>query len=81
MFQRGRLDHFAFWPPSQEASREIRRRLESEARPTETSVTLRQRGSWAFTILRVYVDVIRHKPGVPDTETLRRADWKTVDPS
>src|SRR5215211_1954637 len=36
MFERGRLDHFALLAPSEEAFREIRRRLESEgaaARP------------------------------------------------
>jgi hypothetical protein len=31
MFQRGRLDHFAFWAPSKEAFCELRRRIESEA--------------------------------------------------
>ena len=30
MFQRGRLDHFAFLAPSQDAFREIRRRVEAE---------------------------------------------------
>lgn len=30
MFQRGRLDHFALSAPSEEAFREIRRRIESE---------------------------------------------------
>jgi hypothetical protein len=25
-----------------------------------------------------YLEVIWHKPGVPDTETLRRVDWTTV---
>ena len=28
-----------------------------------------------------YVEVIWRKPGVPDAETLPRADWTTVDPS
>lgn len=26
-----------------------------------------------------YVEVIWRKPGVPDAETLRRADWTTVE--
>ncbi len=30
MFERGRIDHFALLAPSEEAFREIRRRLESE---------------------------------------------------
>ncbi len=26
-----------------------------------------------------YVEVVWHKPGVPDSETLRRASWTTVE--
>jgi catechol 2,3-dioxygenase-like lactoylglutathione lyase family enzyme len=80
MFQRGRLDHFAFWAPSEEAFREIRRRLESEAavdgdvRDMRTMWIMGFRDPDGF-----YVEVIWRKPGVPDARTLPRAGWKTVE--
>jgi catechol 2,3-dioxygenase-like lactoylglutathione lyase family enzyme len=79
MFQRGRLDHFAFWAPSEEAFREIRRRLESEAaadgdvRDMKTMWIMGFHDPDGF-----YIEVIWHKPDVPDAETLPRTEWKTV---
>jgi catechol 2,3-dioxygenase-like lactoylglutathione lyase family enzyme len=76
MFQRGRLDHFALSAPSTEAFAEIRRRLELEAALD---------GSWTMWILGFhdpdgfYVEVIWRKPDLPDSETLERARWTTVD--
>jgi catechol 2,3-dioxygenase-like lactoylglutathione lyase family enzyme len=80
MFQRGRLDHFAFWARSEEAFGEIRRRLESEAavdgdvRDMKTMWIMGFHDPDGF-----YVEVIWHKPGVPDAETLPRAEWKTIE--
>src|SRR5918993_4515769 len=39
MFERGRLDHFALFAPSEEAFREIRRRSNPKAQPPEPSAT------------------------------------------
>jgi hypothetical protein len=80
MFQRGRLDHFALLAPSEEAFREIRRRVESEGaadgdvRDMETMWIMGLHDPDGF-----YVEVIWRKPGVPDAQTLKRDEWKTVD--
>jgi catechol 2,3-dioxygenase-like lactoylglutathione lyase family enzyme len=80
MFQRGRLDHFAFLAPSREAFCELRRRIESEAaadgdvRDMNTMWIMGFHDPDGF-----YVEVIWRKPGLPDAETLPRADWTTVD--
>ena len=72
MFERGRLDHFALLAPSEEAFREIRRRLESEAaaaRPVRDTKT-----AWIMDFHDpdgLYVEVIWRKPGVGEAETLR----------
>jgi catechol 2,3-dioxygenase-like lactoylglutathione lyase family enzyme len=80
MFQRGRLDHFALLAPSEEAFREIRRRVESEGaadgdvRDMETMWIMGLHDPDGF-----YVEVIWRKPGVPDAQTLKRDEWKTVE--
>jgi catechol-2,3-dioxygenase len=80
MFQRGRLDHFAFLAPSREAFLELRRRLESEdaadggVRDMKTMWIMGFHDPDGF-----YVEVIWRRPGVPDAETLPRADWTTVN--
>ena len=79
MFQRGRLDHFAFWAPSKESFCELRRRIESEAaadgdvRDMNTMLIMGFHDPDGF-----YVEVIWRKPGLPDAETLPRAAWTTV---
>ena len=79
MFERGRLDHFALFAPSEEAFREIRRRLESEraaARPVRDTRT-----AWIMDFHDpdgLYIEVIWRKPGTRDVETLRHEDWTTV---
>lgn len=76
MFERGRLDHFALLAPSQEAFREIRRRLESEAaadgdvRDMNTMWIMGFHDPDGF-----YAEVIWHRPNVADTETRPRATW------
>lgn len=80
MFERGRLDHFAFSAPSEEAFREIRRRIESEAAADGGVRDMKTMWIMAFHDPDgFYVEVIWRKPGVPDAETLPRADWTTVE--
>ena len=82
MFERGRIDHFALLAPSEEAFREVRRRLESEgaaARPVRDTKT-----AWIMDFHGpdgLYAEVIWHKPGARNAETLRHADWTTVQVS
>lgn len=80
MFQRGRLDHFALWAPSEEAFVEIRRRVESEG--AADGDVRDMRGMWIMAFHDpdgFYVEVIWRKPGVADSEMLPRAEWTTVD--
>jgi catechol 2,3-dioxygenase-like lactoylglutathione lyase family enzyme len=80
MFQRGRLDHFALLAPSEEAFREIRRRVKAEGaadggvRDMKTAWIMGFHDPDGF-----YVEVIWRKPGLPDADTLRRADWNPVE--
>ena len=80
MFERGRIDHFALLAASEEAFREIRRRLESEgaaARPVRDVKT-----AWIMDFHDpdgLYAEVIWHKPGARASETLRHEDWITVE--
>jgi catechol 2,3-dioxygenase-like lactoylglutathione lyase family enzyme len=80
MFQRGRLDHFALSAPSEAAFGEIRRRLQAEGaldgevRDMRTMWILGFHDPDGF-----YVEVIWRKPKFPDSETLERAHWTTVD--
>lgn len=80
MFQRGRLDHFAFLAPSNAAFREIRRRVEAAG---VADGDVRDMGSaWIMGFHdpdRFYVEVIWRKPDVPDSETLPRTEWTTLD--
>jgi catechol 2,3-dioxygenase-like lactoylglutathione lyase family enzyme len=80
MFERGRLDHFALLAHSEEAFREIRRRLETEGaavRPARDTGT-----AWIMDLHDpdgLYVEVIWHKPGARHAETLRHEAWTTLD--
>jgi catechol 2,3-dioxygenase-like lactoylglutathione lyase family enzyme len=80
MFQRGRLDHFAFLAASEEAFRELRRRIESEGvadgdvRDMKTAWIMGLNDPDGF-----YVEVIWRKPGLRDADTLQRTHWTTVD--
>jgi catechol 2,3-dioxygenase-like lactoylglutathione lyase family enzyme len=80
MFGRGRLDHFALNASSEEAFREVRRRLVAEG-ASDGSVT--DMGS-LFLLSFSDPDDGRHelvwvKPGIPVTQGLRRAEWKKAD--
>jgi catechol 2,3-dioxygenase-like lactoylglutathione lyase family enzyme len=80
MFQRGRLDHFALLAPSEEAFREIRRRLEAED-ATDGDVRDMKR-LW----IMGYVDpdgarheVILERPDLGDSQILPRTEWSTIE--
>ena len=79
MFERGRLDHFALLAPSDEAFREIRRRLESER--AAARAVRDTRTAWIMDFHDpdgLYGEVIWRKPGALTTETARHEDWTTV---
>jgi catechol 2,3-dioxygenase-like lactoylglutathione lyase family enzyme len=79
MFDRGRIDHFALLAPSEEAFRELRRRIESEG--VADGEVRDMQTAWIMGFHDpdgVYVEVIWRKPGLPDAETLPRAAWSTV---
>jgi catechol 2,3-dioxygenase-like lactoylglutathione lyase family enzyme len=80
MFQRGRLDHFALNAASEEAFRELRRRLVAEG-ATDGVVT-----DMGSILIFTFSDpdqgsheVVWMKPGIPMDATLERADWTTVE--
>ncbi len=80
MFARGRCDHFAFWAPSREAFLELRRRLESEGAADGDARDMKTAWIMGFHDPDgLYVEVIWHRPAVPDAETLPREDWTTVE--
>jgi catechol 2,3-dioxygenase-like lactoylglutathione lyase family enzyme len=81
MFQRGRLDHFAFNAASEEAFRELRRRVVAEDADEGGAVT-----DMGSLLLFSFNDpdggrheVVWKKPGVPVAAGLRVADWKTIE--
>ncbi len=79
MFERGRIDHFALSASSEEAFREIRRRLELEG--AEDRDVRDTKTAWLMGFHDpdgLYVEVVWHKPDVEDAETLRHEDWTTV---
>jgi hypothetical protein len=80
MFSRGRLDHFALLAPSEEAFRELRRRIEAEG--AADGDVRDMRSLW----IMGYVDpdgaaheVILRRPGAADGDMLERAHWTTVE--
>jgi catechol 2,3-dioxygenase-like lactoylglutathione lyase family enzyme len=79
MFDRGRIDHFALLAPSEEAFRELRRRLEFEG--VADGEVRDMQTAWIMGFHDpdgVYVEVIWRRPGLPDAETLPRTAWSTV---
>jgi catechol 2,3-dioxygenase-like lactoylglutathione lyase family enzyme len=80
MFERGRLDHFAYLAASRTAFRELRGRIESEG--AADGAVRDMKTAWIMGFFDpdgVYVEVIWRKPGLPDADTLQRTDWTTVD--
>ena len=79
MFSRGRLDHFALLAPSEQAFRELRRRIEAEG--AADGEVRDMRSMWImgyFDPDGAAHEVMLQRPGVAESELLERADWGTV---
>jgi catechol 2,3-dioxygenase-like lactoylglutathione lyase family enzyme len=79
MFSRGRLDHFALLAPSEEAFRELRRRIEAEGAADGDVRDMRR--LWImgyFDPDGAAHEVILERPGHADSDMLERAEWTTV---
>lgn len=80
MFQRGRLDHFALRAASEEAFRELHRRVVAEGASDGVVTDMGSLLLFSFTDPDGGVqEVVWVKPGVPVEAGLRRADWTTVE--
>jgi hypothetical protein len=80
MFTRGRLDHFALLAPSEEAFRELRRRIEAEGAADGNVRDMKS--LWImgyFDPDGAAHEVILERPGFEDSDMLERADWTTVE--
>jgi catechol 2,3-dioxygenase-like lactoylglutathione lyase family enzyme len=79
-FQRGRLDHFALNAASEEAFRELRRRIIAEG--ASDSVVTDMGSMLLFSFLdpdEGRHEVVWVKPGVPVEAGMRRAEWRTAE--
>lgn len=80
MFARGRLDHFALSAPSEEAFREVRRRLDAEG---ASDGRVSDMGNYwilgYFDPDGFYAEVMWRKPGTVDADALKREDWTAVE--
>jgi catechol 2,3-dioxygenase-like lactoylglutathione lyase family enzyme len=79
-FQRGRLDHFALNAASEEAFRELRRRIIAEG--ASDSVVTDMGSMLLFSFLdpdEGRHEVVWVKPGIPVEAGLRRAEWRTAE--
>jgi catechol 2,3-dioxygenase-like lactoylglutathione lyase family enzyme len=79
MFSRGRLDHFALLAPSEDAFRELRRRIEAE---DAADGDVRDMGGYwimgYFDPDGAAHEVMLRRPGFAETDMLERARWTTV---
>jgi catechol 2,3-dioxygenase-like lactoylglutathione lyase family enzyme len=79
MFSRGRLDHFALLAPSEEAFRELRRRIEAEGAADGDVRDMR-----TYWIMGYFDpdgaahEVMLRRPGFAESDMLERAEWTTV---
>lgn len=85
MFGRGRLDHFALNAASEEAFREIRRRLIAEgANATAGGLVTDMGGMWSFSFYDPdggWHEVMWVKPGAPfDGGHTPPREWEMIDP-
>jgi catechol 2,3-dioxygenase-like lactoylglutathione lyase family enzyme len=78
MFRRGRLDHFAPNAASEEAFREILRRVVAEGADDGVVTDMGSLLNFGFTDGGEH-EVVWVKPGVPVEAGLRRAEWTTVE--
>ena len=79
MFRRGRLDHFALLAPTEEAFRELRRRIEAEG--AADGDVRDMNNLWImgyFDPDGAAHEVMLPRPGFADSDMLERADWTTV---
>ncbi len=82
MFQRGRMDHFALNAASEEAFRELRRRVIAEGAGDGVVTDMGSLLNFGFTDPDGgQHEVVWVKPGVPVERGIRRAEWTTVDPA
>lgn len=80
IFQRGRLDHFALNAASEEAFRELRRRVIAEGAGDGTVTDMGSILTFSFTDPdEGWSEVVWAKPGVPTGAGSERANWKTVE--
>jgi len=80
MFGRGRLDHFALNAASEEAFREILRRVVAEGAGDGAVTDMGSLLNFGFTDPDGGEhEVVWVKPGVPVEAGLRRAEWTTVE--
>lgn len=80
MFQRGRLDHFALNAASEDAFRELRRRVVSEGAGNGVVTDMGSLLSFGFTDPDGGEhEVVWVKPGVPVGAGLRRVNWTRVE--
>jgi catechol 2,3-dioxygenase-like lactoylglutathione lyase family enzyme len=80
MFSRGRLDHFALYAPSEEAFRELRRRIEAEGAADGDVRDMKTHWIMGyFDPDGAAHEVMLERAGVAEGEMLERADWTTVE--
>ena len=80
MFGRGRLDHFALNAASEEAFRELRRRIVAEGAGDGAVTDMGSLLNLGFTDPDGGKhEVVWVKPGVPVKAGLRRAEWSTAE--
>jgi catechol 2,3-dioxygenase-like lactoylglutathione lyase family enzyme len=82
-FERGRLDHFGLNCASEEAFRELRRRLIAEGAGATEGGQVTDMGSMlSFSFYDpdgAWHEIMWNKPGVPVEDGFRVADWKMID--
>ena len=80
MFGRGRLDHFAFNATSEEAFRELRRRVVAEGAADGKVIDMGSLLNFGFVDPDgASHEVVWAKPGVPVEQGVRRADWTILE--
>jgi catechol 2,3-dioxygenase-like lactoylglutathione lyase family enzyme len=80
IFQRGRLDHFAFNSASEEAFRNVRRRVIDEGAGDGVVTDMGTLLTFSFTDPdEGWHEVVWMKPGAPVAEGSERANWRTVE--
>ncbi len=80
MFQRGRLDHFALNPASEESFRELRRRVVAEGAAVGEITDMGSLLIFTFADPDgAQQEVVWVKPGVPVERGIRRAEWTSVE--